>query len=49
MVQDPPVKITWAAIVFGYPEGDGNTIECEGESLPEKVQLNGADEGLGKW
>ena len=40
-VQDPPVKITRTAIVFGYPEGGGNTIECEGEALPEQVQLNG--------
>jgi len=41
MVQDPPVNITRTAIVFDYPEGYGNTIECEGESLPEQVQLNG--------
>ena len=47
-VQDPPVKITRTAIVFGYPEGDGNTIECEGDSLPEKVNLNVGDGTLFK-
>jgi hypothetical protein len=41
MVQDPPVKITRTEIVFGYPEGDGNIIECEGDSLPKEVTLNG--------
>ena len=42
-VQDPPTKITRTAIVFDYPAGDGNNIECEGDSLPEEVMLNGAD------
>ncbi|MGA3135751.1 MAG: hypothetical protein ABSC88_07135 [Terracidiphilus sp.] len=40
-VQDPPTKITRTAIVFDYPAGDGNIIECEGDSLPEEVLLNG--------
>jgi hypothetical protein len=40
-VQDPPTKITRTAIVFEYPAGDGNTIECEGDSLPDEVSLNG--------
>ncbi|MGP8270676.1 MAG: hypothetical protein ACLQLH_11460 [Terracidiphilus sp.] len=40
-VQDPPTTITRTAIVFAYPAGDGNTIECEGDSLPKEVLLNG--------
>lgn len=47
-VQDPPTKITRTAIVFDYPAGDGNNIECEGDSLPEEVTLNGADAMLFK-
>jgi len=40
-VQDPPTKITQTAIVFGYPASDGNSIACEGDSLPESIELNG--------
>ena len=40
-VQDPPTKTTRTAMVFDYPARDGNTIECEGDSLPEEVTLNG--------
>jgi hypothetical protein len=42
-MQDPPTKVTRTAIVFDYPEGDGNTIACEGDALPEEVTLDGAD------
>jgi hypothetical protein len=40
-VQDPPTKITRTAIVFDYPSGEGNNIECAGDNLPEEVLLNG--------
>ena len=40
-MQDPPTKITRTSIVFDYPEGGGNTVECEGDSLPEELTLNG--------
>jgi hypothetical protein len=40
-VQDPPTKITRTAIVFDYPAGDGNTIECKGDSLPVELTLSG--------
>jgi len=48
MVQDPPTKITRTAIVFGYPASDENTIQCEGNSLPVGVTLNGEGRVLGR-
>ena len=48
MVQYPPTKMTRSAIIFDYPEDDGRIIECEGDSLPKQVTLNGADRVLGK-
>ena len=47
-VQDPPTKITRTTIIFNYPAGDGNTIECEGDSLPQEATLNGETDGFGK-
>jgi hypothetical protein len=40
-VQDPPTKITRTSIIFDYPATEGNTVECEGDSLPEELTLNG--------
>ena len=48
MVQDPPTKITRTAIVFGYPASDGNSIACDGDNLPESVELNGEGSALFK-
>jgi hypothetical protein len=47
-VQDAPTKITRKVIVFDYPASSGNTIECEGDRLPEEVLLNGESDTLFK-
>ena len=47
-VQDRPARSTRTAILFNYPEGDGNTISCDGDSLPQSVVLNGEFEILEK-
>ncbi len=40
-VQDRPERVTRTAIVFNYPQNDGNAISCDGGKLPDSVLLNG--------
>jgi hypothetical protein len=40
-VQYPPTKIKGNTILFTSPDGNGNTIACEGDNLPQSVVLNG--------
>lgn len=47
-VQDPPAKVTRTGVIFDYPKRGGNKIECDGDSLPQSLTLNGETKDLFK-
>jgi hypothetical protein len=47
-VGDRPKLLQSNKLVFNYAEGDGNTIQCDQNGLPESVLINGEDLTLSK-
>ena len=41
VIEDRPVRVTPNALVFPYEESSGNKIQCDEDSWPESVILNG--------
>ena len=46
IVEERPVRMTSAAIVFDYPENLGNTISCKDDRPANNVLLDGMNQAL---